>query len=634
MKEFFAWSSARGQGVGCLVWLFSGIYPLSRRWRPPHRRRRHIRRRHIAVVVGGAKQMKHRHGLGRGVASQPSTPSSARFIASPRELHRLEVAGGVHHRISQEAYTTTASGRFLEHNSNAPPTHEIFVVPQRVLPSAFLMTSPEAEEGLEGEQPEQQKKMPKSLSTSGRLLFAMQGAEEPSRGGQTSRTKKVKSAAHVYNRPRKPTLSTRLSSTFPPPPRSPPPEVGDMADDSALHKGIRLPRHSLAPLPSPLPHSPLLPLLPPPPPPPPPPHDLPPDNETEAPLSLGEGRNEGSARRHTSTSTTYSDAAYPLDESVLRSSTTTWNATMFPPGSDGDAGAGGNVGAGTGSMLPPPPNGAPSPMTSASHAGRELFSQIHVVADTPAEDGQLRESPPAGAATDRDDGKSDTCTSNGDDDNRDASDGAKATLPPEDSGADGEAAGRTRILDITIDVDGRGGEPKEISVYAGDNHQMLAATFVREHGLAATMIPTLTDHISELVKAHAAREAVNVMNPLSNHSGAEARLLHGGSDFGCSDDGSPMPMSSAESTAHRRLVNRDSVNSTELLFQAAQTHIAKIAETLNPHDNTSYELYGAFKAVSRYVYIIYCKVTMCVCVCVVCVCCGICSSSLSLLRTI
>ena len=27
--------------------------------------------------------MKHRHGLGRGVASQPSTPSSSRFIASP-----------------------------------------------------------------------------------------------------------------------------------------------------------------------------------------------------------------------------------------------------------------------------------------------------------------------------------------------------------------------------------------------------------------------------------------------------------------------------------------------------------------------------------------------------------------------
>ena len=534
--------------------------------------------------------MKHRHGLGRGVASQPSTPSSSRFIASPRELHRLEVAGGVHHRTSQAAYTTTASGRFQKHNSNAPPAHEILVVPQRVLPSSdglhFLMTSPEAEEGLEGEQLKQQKGVPKDLSTSGRLLFSMQGAEEPSPGGggQTSRTK-----MKVYIRPRKPTLSTRLSSTFPPPPKSPPPEVGDMADDGAPHKGIRLPRHS-----------------------PPPPSPL---------LHPEEGRNEGSAGRYTSTSTTYSDAAYPLDERVLRSSTTTWNATMFPPGSDGDVGAGGSVGARTGSMLPPPPNGAPPPMTSASHAGRELLSQLHVVADTPAdtaaedvrcreslhcqvaEDGQLRESPAAGTAADRDDGKSDTNT--GDGDNRDASDRAKATLLPEDKGADGGAAARTRILDITIDVDGRGGKPKEISVYAGDNHQMLAATFVREHGLVATMIPTLTDHISELVKAHAVREAVNVINPLSNYSGAEAHSLYDGSDVGCSDD---------ESTGHHRRVNRDSVNSTELLFQAAQTHIAKIAETLNPQDNTSYELYGAYKAVSCSVLIyckIYCKVTKC-----------------------
>ena len=63
---------------------------------------------------------------------------------------------------------------------------------------------------------------------------------------------------------------------------------------------------------------------------------------------------------------------------------------------------------------------------------------------------------------------------------------------------------RTRILDITIDVDGRGGGHKEISVYAGDNHEMLAVAFVQEHGLAADMVPTLTNHITRLVNAHAA----------------------------------------------------------------------------------------------------------------------------------
>ena len=63
---------------------------------------------------------------------------------------------------------------------------------------------------------------------------------------------------------------------------------------------------------------------------------------------------------------------------------------------------------------------------------------------------------------------------------------------------------RTRILDITIDVDGRGGKHKEISVYAGDNHEVLAVAFVQEHGLAAGMVPTLTNHITRLVKAHAA----------------------------------------------------------------------------------------------------------------------------------